>query len=76
MHLLSFHTEFERKALNPGVSVAALSLPIGNRKSWLARRMVDEAFRNFRHGVAAVDDLSNSLGLELSYAQIWCMRVE
>ena len=38
--LRSFQREFIRRALAPGVDVAALSIPRGNGKSWLAAHLL------------------------------------
>ena len=45
--LRGFQTRFLRKALGPGVDVAALSLPRGNGKSWLAAHILARALTPF-----------------------------
>ena len=41
--LRAFQKEFVRRALAPGVDVAALSIPRGNGKSWLAAHLLQRA---------------------------------
>ena len=38
--LRTFQKQFVRRALAPGVDVAALSIPRGNGKSWLAAHLL------------------------------------
>ena len=41
--LRPFQREFIKRALSPGVDVAALSIPRGNGKSWLAAHLLERA---------------------------------
>ena len=41
--LRPFQREFIKRALAPGVDVAALSIPRGNGKSWLAAHLLERA---------------------------------
>ena len=41
MKLRSFQKQFVRRALAPGIDLAALSLPRGNGKSWLAAHLLE-----------------------------------
>ena len=41
--LRTFQKQFVRRALAPGIDVAALSIPRGNGKSWLAAHLLQRA---------------------------------
>ena len=63
MQLRPFQRRFLKGALAPGISTAALSLPRGNGKSWLAghvvSRILDPADELFRPGTESVLCASN-----------------
>ena len=58
MQLRKFQTDFLSGAMRPGIDMAALSLPRGNGKSWLAAhlasRVLDPADELFRAGTESV----------------------
>ena len=58
MRLRPFQQRFVRAATGPGVHLAALSLPRGNGKSWLAARIVERVLTPgdplFRAGTESV----------------------
>ena len=63
MQLRPFQSRFLKAALAPGISTAALSIPRGNGKSWLAAhiisRVLDPADELFRPGTESVLCASN-----------------
>ena len=50
MNLLQFQNRFVRKALNPGIRTAALSLPRGNGKSSLAGYLISKVLPTLARG--------------------------
>ena len=50
MKLLPFQNRFTKKALSPGVKIAALSLARGNGKSFLAGRIAADAMKGLQRG--------------------------
>ena len=58
MKLRRFQSEFKRRAMAPGIDTAALSLPRGNGKSWLAADLLADALtpghETFRPGTESV----------------------
>ena len=44
--LRAFQKQFVRRALAPGIDVAALSIPRGNGKSWLAAHLLTRCLSN------------------------------
>ena len=75
MKLPQFHADFVRRAFAPGVELAALSVPRGSAKTWLAGNLAAQAIIPGSQTFAAgVEVLGVSASLEQSRVMLQFVR--